>query len=429
MAMNTKTRRHKGTALKLGLNKLCLRLSVSLCLILICCVPNAPTAFTQNQKRPRSTSQPAAPVPTSQGKSGRVGPYVKPSADDPEPPPVPRRQASGEVQPQKDEAERKVGGVTQNKDEIDEDDVVRINASEVLLPVTVRDAEGRLVTGLGRNDFKVFEDGREQPLSDLSLRQVPVDVALLVDASSSVAESFEDFRRAAEEFAGRVSTDDRFCLVKFDDRVELLLDWSKSRLQLRRALNRLSTGVFTRFNDALLLAAREQFQKNERRRALVVLSDGIDSNRGSATAEAALRSLLETQVTVYAIANTEIERTRKTAELDNLLNGNDASVRFNQLRIGDLREGLRVLDASEQNLAALTRSTGGRLYRPQSFRSLESVYAEIADELRHQYALYYTPTTPARDGRFRRVRVEVAGRGYEVSTRVGYYAPGKGSRQ
>ena len=152
------------------------------------------------------------------------------------------------------------------------------------------------------------------------------------------------------------------------------------------------------------------------------MSDGIDSNRGSTTAEAALRALLETQVTVYAIANTEIERARKTAELDNLLSGNDASVRFNQLRIGDLREGLRVIDASEQNLAALTRATGGRLYRPTSFRSLESVYAEIADELRHQYALYYTPTAPARDGRFRRIRVEVTGRDYEIATRVGYYA-------
>jgi Ca-activated chloride channel family protein len=310
----------------------------------------------------------------------------------------------------------------EGREAVGEDEVVRINSSEVLLPVTVRDAEGRLVTGLGRGDFKVFEDGREQPLSDLSLRQVPVDVALLVDASSSVAESFEDFRRAAEEFAGRVAPEDRFCLVKFDDRVELLLDWSKSRLQLRRALGRLSTGVFTRFNDALLLSAREQFQQNERRRALVVLSDGIDSNRGSATTEAALRALLETQVTVYAISNTEIERARKRAELDGILGGDDSSVRFNQLRIGDLRESLRVLDASEQNLAALTRATGGRLYRPQSFRSLESVYAEIADELRHQYALYYTPTSAARDGRFRRVRVEVPGRDYEVSTRVGYYS-------
>lgn len=339
------------------------------------------------------------------------------------------RQTADAPQPEKSQKPQAVQAAGQADEEVDEDEVVRINASEVMLPVTVRDASGALVTELGRKDFKVFEDGREQPLSDISLRQVPADVALLVDASSSVAESFDDFRRAAEEFAGRVGADDRFCLVKFDDRVELLLDWSKSRLQLRRALARLTTGVFTRFNDALVLSAREQFQPGERRRALVFLSDGIDSNRGSATSEAARRALLETQVTVYGIANTEIERARKRAELDVLLAGPDSAVRFNQLRIGDLRESLRVLDLSERNLEALTRSTGGRLYRPQSFRSLGSVYAEIADELRHQYALYYTPTNAARDGRFRRVRVEVAGRDYEVSTRVGYFAPGKSSRQ
>ena len=106
-----------------------------------------------------------------------------------------------------------------------------------------------------------------------------------------------------------------------------------------------------------------------------------------------------------------------------MLAGSDSTVRFNQLRIGDLREGLRVLGESETNLMGLTRSTGGRLYMPQSFDALDRVYTEIADELRHQYALYYTPTNPARDGRFRRVRVEVPGRDYEVTTRVGYYAP------
>lgn len=383
-------------------------------LLLLAGLLNAPAASTQTRGRQRGTPRPARPAQTTPP----AGPYVTPSAVE-EPPSFPLRKPGGEAQAQAPKAGRQAG------DEIDEDEVVRINASEVMLPVTVRDASGALVTDLGRKDFKVFEDGREQPLSDISLRQVPADVALLVDASSSVAESFEDFRRAADEFAGRVGADDRFCLVKFDDRVELLLDWSKSRLQLRRALARLTTGVFTRFNDALLLSAREQFQPGERRRALVFLSDGIDSNRGSATAEAARRALLETQVTVYGIANTEIERARKRAELDVLLAGPDSAVRFNQLRIGDLRESLRVLDLSERNLEALTRSTGGRLYRPQSFSSLGRVYAEIADELRHQYALYYTPTNPARDGRFRRVRVEVAGRDYEVSTRVGYFAPRK----
>lgn len=305
----------------------------------------------------------------------------------------------------------------------DDDEVVRVETSEVLLPVTVRDAAGRLVSGLRREDFRVFEDGREQRLSDLSLRQVPVDVALLVDSSSSVAANFEDFRRAAEEFAARVSPDDRFSLVKFDDRVELLLDWSRSRLQLRRALARLSTGLFTRFHDALLLSAREHFGREQRRRALVVLSDGIDSNRGAATLDAALRALLEAQITVYVIANTEIERARKQSELDNLLHGSPSAVRFNELRIGDLREGLRVLNESERRLAELTQATGGRLYRPPSFADLDRVYTEIAEELRLQYAIYYTPANPSRDGRFRRVRVETPGRPLHIHARIGYFAP------
>lgn len=311
----------------------------------------------------------------------------------------------------------------QSSQAVDDDEVVKITTSEVLLPVTVREVGGRLVTNLSREDFRVFEDGREQPLRDLALRQVPVDVALLVDSSSSVAGNIEDFRRAAEEFAGRIAEEDRFSLVKFDDRVELLLDWSKSRLQLRRALNRVTPGVFTRFNDALALVAREQFKRDQRRRALVVLSDGIDSGRGVSTLEDALRTLLESQVAVYVISNTEIERARKQAQLDNLLGGTDSSVRFNELRIGDLREGLRVLDVSEGNLEQLTRATGGRLYKPQSFADLSRVYTEIAEELRSQYALYYTPTNPTRDGSFRRVNVEVPARPFKVTTRVGYFAP------
>jgi VWFA-related protein len=389
-----------------------------LLVLLFASLLSAPTAFTQEHTRPRKASQQASANSNTTDSN---------SPDKSNPNAAKQAAASSNAQQKPDNNSQSQTSRTDRRgaDEVGDDDVVTINASEVLLPVTVRDSSGRLVPDLKTKDFRVFEDGREQPLSDLSLRQVPVDVALLVDASSSVAASFEDFRRAADQFAARLDADDRFCLIKFDDRVELLLDWTKSRLQLRRALARLTTGVFTRFNDALLLSARDQFQKNERRRALVVLSDGIDSNRGSSTAESALRALLEAQASVYVISNTQIERAEKQSELDGLLAGGDSAVRFNQLRIGDLREGLRVLDLSEENLSVLTRSTGGRLYKPQSFNALDGVYAEIADELRHQYALYYTPTSPARDGRFRRVRVEVPGHDYEVSTRVGYYAPRK----
>jgi Ca-activated chloride channel homolog len=314
----------------------------------------------------------------------------------------------------------------QPEQEVSAGDVVSVDTTEVMFPVTVRDAEGRFINDLTRTDFRVYEDNRLQPLSDLALRQVPVDVVLMVDASSSVARNLDDFRRAAEGFAARLETDDRISLIKFDDRIELLQDWTKSRFQLKRALNRIEPGMFTRFNDALLLASREQFNGvTKSRRAVIVLSDGIDSGRGMASLEGALQALIQSQVTVYVVSNTEIARASKRAELDQLLGATGGAAQFNQLRVEDLREGLRVLDRSEENLEQLTAATGGRLYKPKTFDALESTYAEVADELRHQYALYFTPLNKARDGSFRRVRVETANPAFKSHTRVGYFAPKK----
>ena len=312
----------------------------------------------------------------------------------------------------------------QPEQEVSPGDVVSVDTTEVMFPVTVRDSNGRLVNELTRNDFRVFEDGAMQPLSDLALRQVPVDVALMVDASSSVANNLDDFRRAAQGFAAKLEADDRISLIKFDDRIELLQDWTKSRFQLQRALNRIEPGMFTRFNDALLLAAKEQFGPvTKSRRAVIVLSDGIDNGQGTTTLEAALQSLIRAQVAVYIVANTEISRAAKRAELDTLLGGTESSIKFNQVNIDRLRLGLKVLDQSEENLAQLAQMTGGRLYRPQTFDALESTYAEVADELRHQYALYFTPLNKTRDGSFRRVRVEMTNPAFHPQTRVGYFAP------
>ncbi len=306
-------------------------------------------------------------------------------------------------------------------EEIDPDDVISVNTTEVLLPVTVRNQNGQFVSDLTRKDFRVFEDGIEQPLSDLSLRQAPVDVVLLVDASSSVSENLDDFRRAAEGFAAHLSDDDRVSLIQFDDRVQLLQDWTRSLFQLRRALRRVSPGMYTRFNDAMLLAARDQLPRGDARHAIIVLTDGIDSGRG-VPFESALRAALQTQTTVYVVANTEIERAKKEAELNNLTSESSSAVRFNQLKIDDLRLGLEALAASERKLEQLTASTGGRVYRPRSFNDLERTYREVADELRHQYVLYYSPLNKRRDGGFRRVRVLTTDPSQKVSARIGYFS-------
>jgi VWFA-related protein len=300
-------------------------------------------------------------------------------------------------------------------------EVISVETTEVMLPVTVRDGNGRLVADLKREDFHVFEDDREQRLSELALRQVPVDVILMVDASSSVAENLDDFRRAAEQFAAQLDDKDRISLIKFDDRVQLLQEWTHSRFQLHRALNRIEPGMFTRLNDALVLAAREQFGGTQSRRAIILLTDGVDSGRGTSTAEQAVQAVLNAQVSVYVVSNGEISRTAKQSQLNALLNSD--SVTFNQIRIDDLREGLRALDESEVKLTQLADATGGRIYKPVSFSRLDDAYREVAEELRHQYAIYYIPSNKKHDGSLRRVRVETRNPQYRTSTRIGYYAP------
>jgi VWFA-related protein len=180
--------------------------------------------------------------------------------------------------------------------------------------------------------------------------------------------------------------------------------------------------MFTRFHDAMLLASRDQAPRGNARHAIIVLTDGIDSGRGTSF-DVALRAALQSQTAVYVISNTQIEKTRKQDELGRLLSAPESALRFNRLRIDDLRLGIAALDQSELHLEQLTEATGGRLYKPATFRDLEKTYAEVADELRHQYALYYSPLNTKRDGEFRKVRVETLSPLHRVSARIGYYSP------
>jgi len=373
-------------------------LTVGLLLLVLATLVGADASRVQKHPRKAGPAERATTTPTPADPFRELGP----------PPPAPV--SIPKATPKLDE-------------DIKPGDVISVETNEVVLPVTVRDANGHLVPDLTRKDFRVFEDGREQPLNDLALRQVPVDVVLMVDASSSVANNLDDFRRAVEGFASRLSPDDRISLIKFDDRVQLLQDWTQSRFQLRRALARIEPGMFTRFNDALLLAAKQQFAPTNSRRAIIVLTDGIDSGRGATAFETAVEALLQSQVVVYVVSNTQIERVAKQADLDAIARGSDSEVRFNQVRIDDLRLGLSIIDASEQKLSQLAQTTGGRLYKPTSFDMLDATYAEVAEELTHQYSLYYTPLNKERDGSFRRVRVETVSPANTATTRVGYFAP------
>ncbi|NDD64137.1 MAG: VWA domain-containing protein, partial [Acidobacteria bacterium] len=202
-------------------------------------------------------------------------------------------------------------------------------------------------------------------------------------------------------------------------RVELVQDWTSNRATLKRALNRLTTGMFTHFNDALFLAAREQLSSVTGRKAIIVLTDGIDSGRGGVRFEKAFRSVVEEEVPVYVLSKTRIQSNHEREQLRFYERSNSA---LNGTRIDGIRLTLGELEASERNLARLAEETGGRLFLPDRFDQLDEVYQQVADELRSQYLIFYTPSDSARDGQYRSVKVRVRPPRLQVTTRFGYYA-------
>jgi len=301
-----------------------------------------------------------------------------------------------------------------------EESSIAIDTTEVLLPVTVRDKEGQFVTDLKADDFRVFEDGIPQPISSFALKRMPVHVVLLIDTSSSVTRELEDFKRAAWLFISNLDPEDKVSLIRFDDKVELVQDWTSSRPALKRAINRLATGMFTRFNDALYLAAREQLGKITGRKAIIVLTDGIDSGRGSGASERAVRALIEEEVPVYVVSKTRIQGQAEREELAYYERASQG--RFNQTRIDGIKMALAQLDVSEKYLTRIAEETGGRIFMPDGFDQLDKVYQQVADELRSQYVIFYTPTNSSRDGSYRSVRVKVLQPDFHATTRFGYYS-------
>lgn len=300
-----------------------------------------------------------------------------------------------------------------------EQEVLKIDTQEVLLPVTVRDRSGQFVLNLKAEDFSIYEDNVLQPITSFTLKHLPVHVVLLIDTSSSVTRELDDFKQAASNFAARLDPDDQISVIKFDDKVELVMDWTNNRNALRRALDRLTSGMFTNFNDALWLTARDQLNRITGRKAIIVLTDGIDSGRGHKTQAQVLRAMQEAEAPIYAVSKTEIQRRAEKRDL--AFYENDSLSSVNRIRIDGLKMSLAALDQGEQWLAKLAEETGGRLFLPNSFDELGDAYQQVADELRSQYMIFYTPRDTKRDGRYRTVRVKAKCTDCRAATRLGYY--------
>jgi len=273
----------------------------------------------------------------------------------------------------------------------DDEDVVRVNSDLVVLNVTVTDKSGSYVHKLARPDFKIFEDGREQQVSLFSVEETPFAAAILLDTSGSMENRITLARAAAIRFLEGLREEDVASVYHFDSEVEQMQDFSPSRDLPPLAFGLHSKGM-TQLNDAIVRAAKDLASRPEKRRAIIILSDGMDTKSG-ATSEKALNIALAANATIY------------TVDMSDPLLG----------------AGERLMGASA--LKNFANKSGGRYVSSPGGKALDDAFGEILEELSNQYTLGYRPTNRARDGRFRTIELKLSKPDLKARTRGGYRAP------
>ena len=261
----------------------------------------------------------------------------------------------------------------------------------VQVTVSVTDANGRLITGLTKGDFQIFEDGIEQQITQFTDQRVPVSLGLLLDASDSMrGQPAVDARDAFDRFVGDLLLrEDEVFVATFNHLPRLVKKWTKPPSSLQGSLNTLKPSGGTAIYDALADTSRLFEQRVNLRAAMIVVSDGADT--------ASDRSLLQT-----------IEAVRR----------NDAFVYAIAIDAQDGRDSTRV---NPEALRDITGLTGGYTEVVRSAADLGPATARIADELNKQYTIGFSSTKPP-DGLWRPLRVRVRSGGYFVRARRGYFA-------
>lgn len=285
---------------------------------------------------------------------------------------------------------------------------IRVEVQLVNLFVTVRDKNKRIVTDLNQDDFRVWEDGQEQRIEFFSRETaLPITLGLLVDTSISQERVLYEEQVAASRFLERVMRHgDLAFVISFDVNVDLLSDFTDSTEQLEAAVHRtrinapLPEGpvarrgpVGTKLYDAIWLACREKLRREAGRKALVILSDGVDAG-SDMKLEDALAAAQRSDTVIHFIVISDP--------------GYYGFGRPNGAGVA----------------RKLAEETGGRAIFVRDEKKLDEAFDQISEELRNQYTLGYYSTNNRRDGTFRKVQVKVSRGGMKVLTRKGYYASG-----
>jgi len=345
-------------------------------------------------------------------------------------------------------------------DEVDEGDVVRVDTQLVSVPAVVTDSSGRPLAGLKPENFRIIEDGQQQTITNFGTVDTPFEIALLLDTSGSTRDDVALIRSAATSFIEALRPGDRVGIVAFNTAqtvnspvptVEVLSRLTADRAELRTAIENLGASSGTPYYDALERVVDAVFREPPKddvrgRRAVVALTDGVDSASNSDFVTAKVKLSRAGLACYFVQINTEDfveDRLMKDCQDDGQLSLSQKQIeRYRRLfvpaakaedfnnfcKMGpfermSISRGLYNLARSEMN--DLARASGGRSFVAGTLADARAAFARVAADIGTLYSLGYYPTNKARDGKFRTIKIEMKGikDKAQIRARDGYYAP------
>ena len=295
---------------------------------------------------------------------------------------------------------------TENKDTNDDNEIVRVETDLVTIPVRVTTKGGRPVPDIKQSEFKIFEDGVEQEVAFFGTNDAPFTVALLLDMSYSAIFKLPEIQAAAKQFVAQLKPNDKVMVVSFDEKVRILCDVTDNRKALRYAIEGARIGSGTSVYDAVDTVINNKFQKLPGRKAIVLLSDGVDTTSKLSSLKGILGDVNETDLLIYPIQYDTFDDVQNNRR-------KDAEIRYDdddRPYVVDTPRGKGERDEdyadAREFLLEMAERTGGRVQRVNTSTNLATAFARIADELRKTYSLGYYPTSERKPGgKYLRVRV------------------------
>lgn len=282
-----------------------------------------------------------------------------------------------------------------------EDGELRVETTLVTIPVSVFDRNGLYVPNLDQDDFKIFEDGKEQEIAYFGTSEKPFTVILLLDTSPSTEYKIDEIRSAAIAFVDQLKPQDRVMVIEFDENVHVLTEATSDRQLIYKGIRNADFGGGTSLYEAVEFSLKKRLSKIEGRKAIVLFTDGVDTTSRRSGYDSSLGLAEESDALIFPVYYNTF--------FDNL-GGLGTPFPGSIILGGGRPRGTRPEDYAlgRRYLEELADYTGGRVFRPESTPGgLTAAFEGIAEELRRQYQIGYVPADEGKPGQRKQIKVRV----------------------